>query len=68
MRARRICIFLTITVNLLIVSCRPDVTCPNPKKDANKLFDNASKGKSTQKAKTDNGLIKKKNPNKKKKR
>jgi len=68
MRVRIHGYLIAISMVAMILSCRPDVTCPNPKQDANKLFENAGKGKSTQKAKTNNGLIKKKNPNKRKKK
>ena len=59
---------ITLILCAFLSACSNDVTCPTPKQDANKMFENASKGKSTQKKKTKNGLIKKKNPNNKKKK
>jgi hypothetical protein len=50
---------------LTLASCVKDVTCPTGHVDAKELFNNASKGKSTEQKRTDNGLIKKKNPKKK---
>lgn len=47
---------------LAITSCAKDVTCPNGQKDAKALFLGAETGKGTEKKRTDNGLIKKKNP------
>jgi len=57
------CILLTS-----VSSCTRDVTCPTGHQDAKDSFAAAEKGKATTKKRTDNGLIKKKNPSKKKKR
>lgn len=49
--------FLVITS-----SCAPDISCPTGQKEAKELFMGAETGKGTEKKRTDNGLIKKKNP------
>jgi hypothetical protein len=49
-------------------SCTPDITCPTGQKDAKELVAGAETGKGTEKKRTDNGIIIKKNPKPKKKK
>ena len=51
-----------LTVVLNTIACTPDITCPNGQKDAKQLFLGAETGKGTEKKRTDNGIIIKKNP------
>ena len=51
-----------------MTSCAPDVACPTGHQDAKKLFAGAENGKGTEKARTTNGLIKKKRTAKRKKK
>jgi hypothetical protein len=53
---------------LNIIACAPDITCPTGQKDAKQLFSGAETGRGTEKKRTDNGIIIKKNPKPKSKK
>ncbi len=64
-------LILNIVLAVLLsgqMSCAPDITCPTGQKDAKNLALGAETGKGTEKKRTDNGIIIKKNPKPKKKK
>jgi hypothetical protein len=65
---RKIVGLILQVISLLLISCSNDVTCPTGHLDQKEIFANASSGKSTQKKRTENGIIIKKNPKKKTKK
>ena len=56
------------SILLIGSACNRDVTCPTGHQESKDMFAAAEKGKSATKKRTENGLIKKKNPSKKKKK
>lgn len=59
---------ISFAIVFYFTSCAPDISCPSGQKDAKQLFLGAETGKGTEKKRTDNGIIIKKNPKPKNKK